>query len=409
VTRYLHLTPFYPVHIEQFYAEYPGLADRPFIEQHDALLAEGFNWANYQHQQLRRYGYDTQHFVVNAEPMQKRWALENGVAYADDWYHNIALAQVQAFQPEILNANMSPEFIARARAVAPSLRLVFGWAGEPIVDAVRFRAHDLVLTCVQENLDFYRHAGLNCELLHHAFYPAVLQQLTPRTSHTSDGVGLGFIGNVIYGDRSHTRRARLLYDIFQHTDLALYGTVSDLEEAPYLGSALRGYARRAYLGGLVYLYRAGLDGLLRRLPRADAATERQKRRELKYIFDALRERAHPPVFGIKMYQLLSSFKVCLNTHAWSAYASNMRLYEATGVGTCLLTDWKQNIGELFEPDSEVVTYRCAEEAAEKARYLLDHLDERTAIARAGQQRTLSDHTVQRRTAELDQILKQYLQ
>ena len=63
---------------------------------------------------------------------------------------------------------------------------------------------------------------------------------------------------------------------------------------------------------------------------------------------------------------------------------------------------------LFEPDTEVVTYRDAEECAEKARYLLEHEAERRAIAQAGQRRTLRDHTYTQRADQLHQIIRSYL-
>ena len=44
----------------------------------------------------------------------------------------------------------------------------------------------------------------------------------------------------------------------------------------------------------------------------------------------------------------------------------MRLFEATGSGACLVTDWKENLGELFEPDVEVVTYRSVAECVKKS-------------------------------------------
>ena len=44
-----------------------------------------------------------------------------------------------------------------------------------------------------------------------------------------------------------------------------------------------------------------------------------------------------------------------------AYAGNLRLFEATGVGTLLVTDWKKNLHEMFEAGKEVVTYRTPEE------------------------------------------------
>ena len=42
----------------------------------------------------------------------------------------------------------------------------------------------------------------------------------------------------------------------------------------------------------------------------------------------------------------------------------MRLYEATGVGTLLVTDYKDNLHEMFIPGKEVVVYRDADEAVE---------------------------------------------
>jgi spore maturation protein CgeB len=89
-------------------------------------------------------------------------------------------------------------------------------------------------------------------------------------------------------------------------------------------------------------------------------------------------------------------------------ANNMRLYEATGVGALLITDRKDNLGELFEVGKEVVAYSSPEEAAEMIRYYIAHPEEARAIARAGQARTLRDHTYQRRMDEMAPVLERYL-
>ena len=111
-----------------------------------------------------------------------------------------------------------------------------------------------------------------------------------------------------------------------------------------------------------------------------------------------------------MFRRLRDSRVALNTHIdiSPVNASNMRLFEATGVGTCLLTDWKANLRELFEPDAEVVAYRDAEECVEKVRYLLDHEAERRRIAAAGQRRTLRDHTFASRAALIDAVIREEL-
>jgi spore maturation protein CgeB len=112
-----------------------------------------------------------------------------------------------------------------------------------------------------------------------------------------------------------------------------------------------------------------------------------------------------------MYQVLHDSKIAFNRHSDLAdryFANNMRLYEATGVGTLLLTDYKQNLADMFEPGREVIAYRDAHECAELADYYLKHDNEREAIAHAGQQRTLLEHTFYQRMQELVDIVRRYL-
>ena len=125
----------------------------------------------------------------------------------------------------------------------------------------------------------------------------------------------------------------------------------------------------------------------------------------------IRARHHGEVWGLDMYRALARSRITLNRHINVAenYANNMRLYEATGVGALLLTDRKDNLGELFEIGKEVVAYSSSEEAAELIRYYLAHPDEAQAIARAGQARTLREHTYRQRMEELVPILQRHLQ
>jgi len=86
----------------------------------------------------------------------------------------------------------------------------------------------------------------------------------------------------------------------------------------------------------------------------------------------------------------------------------MRLFEATGVGSCLVTDHKKNIKDLFEPDHEVITFKTDIEAVAKIRWLIEHPEKRREIASAGQQRTLKEHTFEKRAAILNEIISREL-
>jgi spore maturation protein CgeB len=99
-----------------------------------------------------------------------------------------------------------------------------------------------------------------------------------------------------------------------------------------------------------------------------------------------------------------------NIHAdvASRSASNRRLFECTGVGTCLLTDRKANISTLFEPDREVVTFSGIEECIDKAKWLLDNPQQRRTIAEAGQRRALAEHTFAQRAEQFDAVIREAL-
>jgi hypothetical protein len=58
------------------------------------------------------------------------------------------------------------------------------------------------------------------------------------------------------------------------------------------------------------------------------------------------------VYGLEMYGILARSKITINCEADCSgeYASNMRLFEATGMGALLITDWKKNLSDLFEID-----------------------------------------------------------
>ncbi|ETR71762.1 MAG: hypothetical protein OMM_07900, partial [Candidatus Magnetoglobus multicellularis str. Araruama] len=77
----------------------------------------------------------------------------------------------------------------------------------------------------------------------------------------------------------------------------------------------------------------------------------------------LKKNHHGEAWGLEMFTLMAQSQMTLNRHIDVAenYANNMRLFEATGCGALLITDYKDNLNELFEVGKEVVTYRSPEE------------------------------------------------
>jgi len=103
-----------------------------------------------------------------------------------------------------------------------------------------------------------------------------------------------------------------------------------------------------------------------------------------------------------MYQALRRSKITLNSHIDMAgrEAGNMRLFEATGVGAFLLTDFKDNLHTLFAPDREVAVWRSVDDCLVAIDRALNEPESRAAIARAGQTRTMGQHTYRHRATEI---------
>jgi spore maturation protein CgeB len=69
-----------------------------------------------------------------------------------------------------------------------------------------------------------------------------------------------------------------------------------------------------------------------------------------------------------------------------------RNFEVPGCGGFLLTSPVEDLDRYYEPEREIALFADDRELAEKIRYYLNHEDERAAIARAGYERTLREHT-----------------
>jgi hypothetical protein len=355
-------------------------------------------------------GYETNETVANVEPLQKSWATEHGVSYDEgNWLFDIAAAQVEAFRPDALivadYSTLNADFLRHLKQRCPSIRLVLGWCGAPFRETSVFREWDIVLSCVPELVQYFHLNGHRCHHLNHAFAPVILDRLKLTNTPDADFV---FLGSVVKREQFHREREKILLELVEHTSLQIWSDINQQHVSQQRGVSARQWAYDAVHAA----QRVGVpSALISATPIINKVARWEARPEVSQPLDErLTARAHAPLFGLAMFQQLHDSKLALNTHIdiSPVSASNMRLFEATGVGTCLLTDWKENLADLFEPDAEVLTYRDAAECLEKAKYILDHEDERRAIAEAGQRRVLREHTFAHRAARIDAIITEEL-
>ena len=132
--------------------------------------------------------------------------------------------------------------------------------------------------------------------------------------------------------------------------------------------------------------------------------------EKNYLYDFYPDKIVKSIYGVEMFQLLRDNNFSLNIHSDQSVINcgNLRMFEATGVGSCLLTEYKSNIKDLFDPDKEVVTYKSKDELLSKIKDIKNNHKIIQEIAQNGQRRTLENHTTSIRIREIDELIQSEL-
>jgi len=398
----LKITSYYPEFLKNYYRKNSTVIHSSYSEQYDHLMAAKYFWCNYFQTELNALGNEAYEIVSNAKPLQKMWAVENNISPEDN---SLLLKQIESIRPDIIflhnSLHYTPEYIDIIREKVPSVKQIIGWCCSPIKPShfVIYKKCDYVITCSQKFMGLFKNEGMDCYELNHAFDLKILDQIDniPFT----DREDLIFSGYLIHGIEFHLNRIKLLEAISRKNYNIKY-YVNPPESSLFYTTALQ----MSYLGAKS-LSKLGLKKIVNSIPKLSKALLSDEfprsSKPSKYFFDRI---AGEPLFGIDMFNMIAAFKIGLNYHGSIAgdYAANMRMFELTGVGTCLLTDYKSNINKFFNPDTEIVTYNNIDECIEKMTWLTDNPAATKQIAEAGQRRTLKDHNYKIRVEQLNEII-----
>lgn len=367
--RFLIADTVYSGYLDWLYGEQPELGQKSYAEQYQATIAGGFHTAGAWAEPLRAAGHEVFDVWANHLALQLRWCQENDamstLVFAADayrfghatiengkgypWYLDVVAEQVRRFRPDVLLAANLYAFDARFLA---RLRGQYGVAvGQ---HAAALPGNDLtgyatIISSLPNQVAHFRSLGLRSDLVKLAFDRRLLERLD-RAVPRHD---LVFCGQV---SEHHRGRSATLLALGRKIDIDVYGDNVWTDD--------------------------------------DVA--------------GTRIRCHAPLWGLPMYQALRDARIVFNSHidAAGSFANNLRLYEVTGVGSLLLTDWKENLAEMFEPGAECVAYRDSADCVKLVRHYLGHEEERAAIAAAGHKRALAEHTYEHRVRDLLRIVEQ---
>lgn len=366
---------YYLKFLAAYYRAHPNLKFASYQEQLEALLGASFGTSNFYSSHLKSLNVEAIDIIANCRPLQRAWMLEAGLknglldfiipyqlyktpmigsifSTISPGFLRVITEQIKFYSPDVLycqDINFFPE--ESLRELKKHVGLIVGQIASPLPPTAFLKNYDLILTSFPHFVNRIREMGINSEYFRIGFETKILDQIKA----VKKNIDVSFVGGL---GSKHSNSIELLEYLAKHTPIKFFGY--------------------------------GVNKLSRYSP--------------------IRLKHYGERWGIEMYKTLASSFITVNRHINVAenYANNMRLYEATGVGALLVTDAKENLGDLFEVGKEVLAYSDKYEAAELINYHLAHPEVASEIAKLGSRRTLSDHTYLNRMYELKNLLIQYL-
>lgn len=363
---------YYPEVIKSLGFDNPSLLNANYLLHLDELVGAGFGTGGAYRKGLRKAGWDAQIVIPNSRGLQTLWANENldstpiqmgwsyglhlarlpllrGALHLFPHIQGLLLKQVREFRPDVLfiqDLNLIPRTLGRE--LKKYTTLFVGEIASPLPPRSYFKEYDLIVSALPLIVAQVQEWGQKAQYLPLGFN----EEMAIFSDASTRPIDVAFIGSF---SRHQPQTLPLLEQVAHlNPGLKIFGPASVEDFIPY-----------------------GLEN--------------------NYAGEA---------WGKDMFKVISQSKIIINRHGTIAgdYAVNMRMFETTGMGAVLVTENKSNLNQLFEVGTEVVGYDSPNEAASLIRDLL--LDPRRIdeIARRGQQRTLGQHTYEKRAIQLGELL-----
>ncbi len=369
--RILIVDTYYPEFLKNFYKKIDDKLDElNYLQLQDLIFKQFFGTANFYSKNLQKLGIEAEEIIFNDLTLQKKWVNENNVNidFKDPFYskfskkadrvfnkgylYKILEHQIDFYKPDILYIQtptyFSPIFLNK---IKKRIKLLVAQIASNLPPLWFFTPYDLVFSSLPEFVNFFKKNKIQAEYLKLAFEPEILNYLKKEENQYP----ITFVGSF---SKYH------------------------LEFIDILEEVIKKFPESVFIWGY------GIENIKS---------------------DLIKKRYQGEAFGLDMYNILYNSQITINRHADFAkeYANNMRLFEATGTGAFLITDYKKNLNDLFKTGVEVEDYNNVEELNNKIEYFLKNDKERIEIAYNGQQKTLKEHTYEKRMQELVEIIKKY--
>ena len=372
-------------------------------------------------------GNDADIIFWNAEVLQKKWAEENGISFQNqNWRTDILLAQLKKKKPEVLFlqniSSMSKNIRKDIKKLVPSIKKVVINVGYPgtwadLSDADLFFTNSPVLS--------ERYKYLKPYLIYHSFDHMIL--------NSSSFIGLekkyelSFVGSLRFPESRYffIKRLNESFDlnIWSNPELNKKLKIEKKEKDNIFSikqliiELFKSILKTKIIKKLILLINPkkinykileffNLQSLKKqkKILIPNISTEDIENENFSFFKNKNFSRG---VYGLEYFKILKQSRILVNKHADYAgiIVDNIKMFEITGIGSCLVTNYGSNLKNIFEEDKEVITYKNMNEAEDKIKFLINNPKVAEEVARNGQKKTLSKHTTNQRNIEMERVIR----
>lgn len=355
---------YYPPFIASFLKKHPNLHQLSYRGMMSCLKEEYFADTHSAEHWLLKANYSAHMSVINVEVIQKQWAKEQGLVYREEnWMEEILIAQVENIRPDVFYTECihvhTKEFL---QEVKKNVKQLSAWVSFPFSTLPTASLFDLILTSTKDYTVKFKSMGIASEYM----LPAFDSRIVEKIGELKKTIDFSFVGGI---SDLHKNRWEALNQLCEKTNIKIWGY------------------------GLPHKDPNPINRLFK-----------------KDAYEIIRGHHQGEVWGLEMYKVLGSSYITFNIHEalLKGDVGNMRMFEASGMGTMLLNDHGNNVNELFAPDKEIVTYRSIPEALEKYNYYLQNKEKAIEIGKNAKKRTMEQYNYSNYVQTFTEHLKKYL-
>lgn len=333
-----------PMYLDDFHARNQGSLNGTHQELLEALINDHFQFYCSMIKFLRSKDHEATIISPHYTLLNDKWRSEHHSNAKDG--EEITLARIAKEKPDLIFLNSNFEYYHQLKQNIHNLGIpICAWISCPIQDDLNLDHINTIFTLFPPHKEYFTQKGIHTVFVTAGFDENLIKLSEKEKAIQSDVSFVGGIGGY------HREREKILAYLCRRVKINLFGY---------------GFKSRHPIKNIL--------------------------KQFYYRF-AFTRSFKGQAWGLNMFNILRNSKITVNIHGdiQIGYSVNLRLFEATGMGTLLLTEDTEGLRKLFIPGEEVVAFTSKEDALQKIRYYLENEEERKAIAKRGQERTLRDY------------------